>query len=258
MTTKQFWLSTSLGAVIGITVVGAVFKTLIPPAPVPAPVPPAPIPSPDPAPPPPTPDAPATAIAPQKAKLKLDDGRMATFRFAVTSGTLSCTAAVGLDQVLAYDLLPLGDPPPPDPLPIPTPPAPNPPAPTPTPPAASNLRVLFIYDPLTLIDMPPEKQAILASPQLRSYLDKHCPLEGGCAAGMCPLRASKTPSYRFLPTGADVSRLSPVWQQTYRSAATNAAPWILATNEAGQTVIDQAWPASAEDTIKLLQKYGGP
>ena len=106
----------------------------------------------------------------------LSDGRTATFQFAVTGGTLCCTAAVGLDQVLAYDLMPLGDPPPPAPLPTPTP-TPNPPAPGPTPPTPSNLRVLFLYDPLTLNDMPPEKQAILASPELRSYLDKHCPLE---------------------------------------------------------------------------------
>jgi hypothetical protein len=117
--------------------------------------------------------------------------------------------------------------------------------------------VLFLYDPLTLLDMPPEKQAILASPKLRSYLDEHCPVESGCAAGVCPLTASKTPSYRFLPTRADVSRLSPVWQQTYRSMAGKAAPWMLATNEAGHTVIDQSWPATVEETLKLLKKYGG-
>ena len=257
MTAKQFWILTSLSTVTCVAIVGVILKTLISPAPVPSPAPPVPIPSPAPAPlPPPAPDAPVASIARQKAKLTLSDGRTATFQFAATGGTLCCTAAVGLDQVLAYDLLPLGDPPP-APLPTPTPSPPNPPAPTPTPQKPSNLRVLFIYDPLTLSDMPPEKQAILASPELRSYLDKHCPLESGCASGVCPLTAGKTPSYRFLPTSADVSRLSPAWQQTYRWAAMKTTPWMLATNEAGQTVIDQTWPASVNETLALLERYGG-
>ncbi len=255
MTAKRFWISTSLSTVTCFAIIGVVLKMLISPAPVPTPVP---LPSPAPAPLPlPAPEGPTASIAQQKAKLMLSDGRTATFQFAVTGGTLCCTAAVGLDQVLAYDLMPLGDPPPPAPLPTPTP-TPNPPAPGPTPPTPSNLRVLFLYDPLTLNDMPPEKQAILASPELRSYLDKHCPLESACASGMCPLTAGKTPSYRFLPTSADVSRLPPVWQQTYRSAAMRTAPWVLATNEAGETVIDQTWPAGVNETLALLKRYGGP
>ena len=118
--------------------------------------------------------------------------------------------------------------------------------------------MLFTYDPLTLIDVPPAQQAILASPELRSYLDKHCPLESGCAGGRCPLTAGKTASYRFLPGNADVSRLAPVWQQTMACAAGKPVPWLIAINEAGQAVIDQAWPASVEETLMLLRKFGGP
>jgi hypothetical protein len=254
MNTRRFWILTSLSAAIGVAVAGPVLKMLSPmhSSGATAPISPQeahtlPL----------VADASVAGIAPQKAKLALSDGRTATFWFAQSGGTLCCTAAVGLDQVLAYDLLPAGDPPPPDPLPAPTPPAPNPPGPAPMPATASNLRVLFIYDPLTLGEMPPEKQAILASPKLRAYLDKHCPLESGCASGMCPLMASKTASYRFLPIGADVSRLSPVWQQTYRSVATRTAPWMLAANEAGQTVIDRAWPATVDDCLRLLSQYGG-
>jgi hypothetical protein len=128
--------------------------------------------------------------------------------------------------------------------------------PGPTPPG--NLRVLFTYDPLELTGLSASRQAILTSPALRSYLDKHCPLESGCASGRCPLTAAKTPSYRFLPGNADASRLVPVWQQTLASAAGKPMPWMIAVNEAGQTVIDQAWPETAEETIKLLQQYGGP
>lgn len=260
MTAKQFWTCTALSTLGSLIVIGAI-ALLAPRSPRPADPTPAPAPIPIPPVPIPTPDVPV-AIAAQKAKLKLSDGRTATFAFSESNGLLVCAAAVGLDEILGYTLAPVGDPALPDPPP-PTPPTPNPIVPNPQPPApsppspATNLRVLFLYDPLLLIGMPPGQQAILAAPELRSYLDKHCPLESGCASGMCPLKAGKTPSYRFLPTNTDVSRLSPVWQETYRVAAGKTPPWLMATNEAGQTVIDQAWPKSVEETLKLLQQFGG-
>jgi len=257
MITKRCWIATGLGLLICLALVGAIVKFMISPAPASVLVR-------DPVPPPPSPIVQSPAIASQTAKLTLSDGRTATFWFAVSGGSLQCSAAVGLDQVLCYRLAPVGDPsPPPDPAPSPAPtpnPVPTPaplPTPGPSPQATSNLRVLFLYDTAKLIDMRPERQAILASPELRSYLDEHCPVESCCAGGMCPLTVEKTPSYRFLPIHADVSRLAPVWQQTYRAAAGKPAPWILATNEAGHTVIDQPWPASANETLALLRKYGG-
>ena len=45
-----------------------------------------------------------------------------------------------------------------------------------------------------------------------------------------------------------------MWQQTYRSAAMRTAPWVLATNEAGETVIDQTWPAGVNETLALLKR----
>ena len=256
MTTKQLFACTALSMLTSLIVSGAIvlltphaFRPADPtPAPAPVPVPPVPAP------------APHVAIAVQKAKLKLSDGRTATFAFSAGApgcGALTCTAAIGLDEILGYTLAPAGEPA--LPQPAPTPPNPNPivPHPQPPTPAASNLRVLFLYDPLALTGMPPGQQAILAAPELRSYLDQHCPLESGCAGGVCPLQAGKTPSYRFLPTNADVTRLSPVWQQTYRATAGKAVPWLLAVDEAGQTVIDQAWPATAAETLKLLKRHGG-
>jgi hypothetical protein len=259
MNSKTFWKTAGLAAVILLAVVGTVLKTIPGPAPAPSPLP-IPSPNPDPVPAPPNPGVPYPGIAAQNARLLLTDGRAATFRFASSGGSLSCAAAVGLDQVVAYELLPIGNPSPPNPLPpnpVPTPPAPTP-APTPAP-ATSNLRVLFLYDPVALIDLPPGRQALLASPELRSYLDGHCPKESGCTSGRCPLAAgTPSPSYRFLPNNADVSRLPPVWQQTCKAAAGRAMPWMIAVNEAGQTVIDQAWPESVAETLALLKKYGGP
>ena len=103
MTARQFWISTSVSTVICVAIVAAVLKALRSPSPAPSPSPPIPAPAPVPC---PTPDVPAAGIAQQRARLKLSDGRTATFQFALVApgipgrGTLSCTAAVGLDQVL--------------------------------------------------------------------------------------------------------------------------------------------------------------
>jgi hypothetical protein len=117
---------------------------------------------------------------------------------------------------------------------------------------------LFLYDPLALADMPPGQVAILASPELRSYLQRHCPLESGCVPGRCSSSgAAPTPSYRFLPGTCDRSRLSPVWQQTLQAAAGKPLPWLIAVDEAGHTVLDEAWPGTVEATLATLTKYGG-
>ncbi len=117
--------------------------------------------------------------------------------------------------------------------------------------------MLFTYDPAVLAVLMPARQAILASPELRVYLEKHCPLESNCASGICPLNGSHTASYRFLPATADVSQLPPVWQGIFNAARAKPAPWLLVVNEAGQTVVDQSWPESAEETLALLKKFGG-
>ena len=194
-------------------------------------------------------------LAAQKARLSLSDGRTATFAFATTAGTLTAHAAIGLDQECNFALLPLTDSPLPNPEPMPQP-APQPPAPLPQP-RASNLRVLFTYDPAALAALAPARQAILASPELRSYLEKHCPLESNCASGICPLNVAHTASYRFLPSAADAAQLPPVWQGIFNAARAKPAPWLLVVNEAGQTVIDQPWPESVEQTLALLKKFGG-
>ena len=140
--------------------------------------------------------------------------------------------------------------------PQPVPPGPNPPSPVPPTPVTSNLRVLFTYDPVTMLS--PAQANIFGSTAIRDYLGRHCPLE--CPTGMCPLVAAtpKTPSFRFLPLGIlDTAKLEPVWQAMYRTQSQHTGPWLSATNEAGQVVIDQAWPASVEDTLALLQKFGG-
>jgi hypothetical protein len=242
MTVRHFWMPFNLSVSVCLALVISILKSMACPSYV--------------YPQPPTPASDGDdhlSIAVQKARLKLDDGRTATFRFTTAEGKLHCSAAVGLDQVLSYELVPETEPAPPEPPPVPQPNPPLPPSPAP-----GNLRVLFLYDPAKRGDMSPNQQAILTSPELRGYLDRHCPMEGGCADGACRLTAIKTPSYRFLPSSANVSGLSPVWRQTFRAAAGKVPPWLLATNEAGQTVIDRPWPANVTDTMKLLREFGGP
>jgi hypothetical protein len=117
--------------------------------------------------------------------------------------------------------------------------------------------VLFTYDPTMLAALSPARQAILASPVLRTYLEKHCPMESNCAGGVCPINAAHTASYRFLFATAEVSQLPAVWQGIFNAARPKPAPWLLVVNEAGQTVIDQPWPDDVDATLALLKKFGG-
>ena len=215
MTAKQFWACTALSTLGSLIVIGAI-ALLTPHAPRPADPTPAPVPVPVPPAPAPTPDVPL-AIAVQKAKLKLSDGRTATFTFSAGQPALrlqrldlhrghrarrssglhagarrrSRVARAGTDADADAA--------------SPESCCPQPAAadPAPTPPAASNLRVLFLYDPLLLTGMPPGQQAILAAPELRSYLDKHCPLESGCAERLVPLEGRQD---AVVPLPADQCR----------------------------------------------------
>ena len=118
MTAKQFWGCTALGTFGSLIVIGTI-AVLVPHSPrhvatsVSAPVVLSSLPLPA-----PTSDLPV-AIAVQKAKLKLSDGRTATFTFSSSNGSLTCAAAIGLDEILGYALAPVRDPALPDPAPLP-------------------------------------------------------------------------------------------------------------------------------------------
>ncbi len=69
--------------------------------------------------------------------------------------------------------------------------------------------------------------------------------------------AAHTASYRFLPATADVSALAGRVARHLQRRPIKPAPWLLVVNEAGQTVVDQTWPGSVEETLTLLEKFGG-
>jgi hypothetical protein len=143
------------------------------------------------------------------------------------------------------------------PDPTPQPPGPTPQPPTPVPSPTGPIRVLFTYDPMKMGAVTPAQQSILTAPAIRAYLDAHCPKESGCLNGQCPLTAVPAPCYLFLTAGADLRQLTPVWQSVW-SGLGNTAPFKLYVwNSAGQPVASQDWPASVDDTLTLLKKFGG-
>ncbi len=43
-----------------------------------------------------------------------------------------------------------------------------------------------------------------------------------------------------------------------KAVAARPTPWMIAVDEAGQTVIDQAWPANVGECLELLRRHAGP
>ena len=133
------------------------------------------------------------------------------------------------------------------------------PPPPPTP-VVSNLRVLFVYDPM--VELPQPQWSILTSPDVRTWLNAHCPEETGncCPNGMCPLAMQTVvtkPCFRFIPSTADPTKDITAWQSLETDIQKQKMPWMRAWNEQGTLVIDQTWPATVADTITLLKKFGG-
>jgi hypothetical protein len=146
------------------------------------------------------------------------------------------------------------DPNPPTPNPNPVNPI-NPPSPVIT---AGPIRVLFTYDPMKMDSLTAAQKNILTSPVIRAYLDAHCPKESGCYGGSCPLQATPAPSYLFMTPSADIRQLAPIWQEVWKVVNSSAAFKVYIWDQAkGTSLATQDWPASVDDTLTLLKKYGG-
>jgi len=126
----------------------------------------------------------------------------------------------------------------------PTPPPPAPPGPGPTPPAPPapiplpGLRVLIVYETADLSKYPKDQLAALYAKSVRDYL------------------ATKTVKngYRFYDQNTDVSKDDPAWQ-TGMARPRTALPWILISD--GKTGFEGPLPATTDDTLALLKKFGG-
>lgn len=129
------------------------------------------------------------------------------------------------------------------PEPIPPGPDPNPPTPIPVPPKpipVSGLHVLILHE--TGDAMPKEQATILTSKRVRDYLEAKCVSDG------------KGKAYRIWDD--DVSpAVAPKVFQDMLARPRASLPWIVIMTS--QDSYAGPLPANVDETLKLLQKYGG-
>lgn len=135
----------------------------------------------------------------------------------------------------------VGPRPPPDPPPGPKP---DPTPVNPSPFAGDGLRCLIVYETADLTRMPASQQQILFAKSIRTYLDSKSPL------GI----DGKTHDWRIYDQNIDTTADS----QTFKDAMNRprkSVPWIIVGN--GKTGFEGPLPATVDDTLTLLRKYGG-
>lgn len=90
--------------------------------------------------------------------------------------------------------------------------------------------------------LPLSQRMIFSDPSVREYLDSHCAKEDGA------------PAYRILDSEADMSNASTQWQDAMKRARTSL-PWLIIST--GKTGAEGPLPATVEDTLAVLKKWGG-
>lgn len=142
----------------------------------------------------------------------------------------------------------IGDvgPQPPGPVPPgPTPPGPTPPTPPgPAPIPTTGLRVLFVFESKDLTKYTPQQKSILYGDTVRSYLTAKC------AKGPDGV----TPEARFFDKDQNVANESKIWQEAMKRPR-GSTPWILIST--GTEGYEGPLPATVEETMTLLKRYGG-
>ena len=129
--------------------------------------------------------------------------------------------------------------------PTPTPgpgPAPVPP-PAPAPIAGDGFRVLLLYDTAKVSSLPAAQQEILFAGSIRDYLNQKA-VKG----------SSGLPDWRFWDASIDASQDSKAFQDALKLPRTQL-PWIIVSD--GKTGFTGPLPASVDDALALLKKYGG-
>lgn len=133
----------------------------------------------------------------------------------------------------------------------PTPPGPTPPGPTPTPeptPDApipvAGFRVLVVYETGEVAKLPKEQAAVLYAKQVRDYLNSKCVTGAD----------SKTREWRIWDKDVDASGEAKHWQAAL-ARNRKGVPWIIISD--GKTGFEGPLPASVDEMLRLLKKYGG-
>lgn len=143
----------------------------------------------------------------------------------------------------------------PEPTPEPDPPGPDPkpptPPPGPSPIPADGLHVLILYE--TGAQLTIGQRASIFGGEVRSYLNSKCPKIGN------------TPQYRIYDKDIDTTNESKLWQDAVKRAKgmnasrvhtpATAWPWIIVST--GKGGFEGPLPATMEETLALLKKFGG-
>lgn len=126
--------------------------------------------------------------------------------------------------------------------PGPNPPGPNPPGPAPIP--TSGLRVLMVFETLDKGKMPKGQVNIAYAKAVRDYLNSKCVVGAD----------GKTKEYRMWDKDVDTTEEGKVWQDAMKRER-KSLPWILISD--GIKGYEGPLPATVDDTLTLLKKYGG-
>ncbi len=140
--------------------------------------------------------------------------------------------------ILDAGIAPIPPPVPPDPPKPPTPP------PTPAPIPVDGFRVMIVYETSKLGELPASQVSVITSVKIREYLNSKC-VKGP---------DGKTPEARFFDPDTVVTTESKLWQDALKRPR-GALPTILISD--GKTGYEGPLPLTVDDTLKLLQKYGG-
>jgi hypothetical protein len=149
---------------------------------------------------------------------------------------MAYTALKDTPSLPAVCVIVIGDSP--DPGPTPVPPGPTPPPPIP----GDGLKVLIVTesgDKLTAT-----QQGIIFGEKVRGYLREK--------AAKGP--DGKTPEFRIFDKDVDASAEAKHWQDALRRPRA-ALPWIIISN--GHHGFEGTLPATVEETMALLKKFGG-
>lgn len=130
----------------------------------------------------------------------------------------------------------------PDPKPDPKPPEPKPPDPKPPTPV-KEFRVLIVVESADLTKLPAKQQLILGSKRVADYLNEKC------------VKVGNHPEWRIFDKDRNMKNESDVWRKAMELPR-NSVPWIVIGNGVDEGHAGPL-PATVDDTLLLLKKYGG-
>jgi hypothetical protein len=176
--------------------------------------------------------------------IPIDNGKRAIF-CAKKAGEYDIILFGADSDELAYTdrTIVVGTPEPPVP-PGPIPPGPVPPGPTPPPIPTAGFRVLIVYESADVGKLPEPQRQIFTSTAIREYLNTHA-----------AKNSTGHPEWRLLDKNADLTNESDLWKDAWSKADMTHIPSIAVSN--GKEGFAGPLPATVDETLALLKKYGG-